>query len=383
MHVQVLVGPQAAAEEHLVVLGLRGRELAISLQLLAILRGVDRVVRLVIILREAGVLLDDDRLVLRVLILALRVEVTELVDAGVRDVRVVVVHHRGALKVAGVQHLLLKVEGAPAQVAFRVVEVAVQRAGVDHRRLRGLGAQLVADLEPVGVEANLDVLVIRHVLQPLGVALDRQALVGVVEVAVVEGVAHRQAGNVGRRQLLRVGLPLLGGVVADEGLVERTADQRDALLLEVLGIPRVQAVGLVLDQLAGLVRAVVLAEELVDQAQAHRELVGGALVHREDSVLVVGEVRELVDVVPHPLVGGVEEVGAVLVDFDARGGLGLRVGIAPQVVAAFDDQDARVVLRGGALGNGQAEEAGADNNEVIFPVCAHVPQGTGWAGKTS
>src|SRR5699024_5559114 len=89
VHVQVLVGAQAAAEEHLVVLGLRGRELAVNLQLLAVLRGVDRVVRLVVILREAGVLLDDDRLALRVLILALRVEVTELVDAGVRDVRVV------------------------------------------------------------------------------------------------------------------------------------------------------------------------------------------------------------------------------------------------------------------------------------------------------
>src|SRR5699024_10840149 len=69
VHVQVLVGAQAAAEKHLVVLGLRGRELAVSLQLLAVLRGVDRVVRLVVVLREAGVLLDDDRLVLRVLIL--------------------------------------------------------------------------------------------------------------------------------------------------------------------------------------------------------------------------------------------------------------------------------------------------------------------------
>ena len=34
-------------------------------------------------------------------------------------------------------------------------------------------------------------------------------------------------------QLARVGLPLLGGVAADERLVERAADQRDRLLLEV------------------------------------------------------------------------------------------------------------------------------------------------------
>ena len=66
---------------------------------------------------------------------ALRVEVPELVDARVRDVLVGVVHDHVPWKSADVQDLLLEVEGAPGQVALGVVEVAVDRAGVDDRDL--------------------------------------------------------------------------------------------------------------------------------------------------------------------------------------------------------------------------------------------------------
>ncbi len=177
------------------------------------------------------------------------------------------------------QHLDLEIQCAPAEPALGVVEVAVQRTGVDHRGVGALGAQPVADVEPVGVQPHLDAVVGGHVLQPRGVAVGGQTLVGVVEVAVVEGVAHRQPGDVGRGQLLGVGLPLLGGVALDERLVERPADQRDRLLLEVLRVGGVDLGGLLGDQLAGLVGGEVLAEELRHQAKTHRELVGLPVVH--------------------------------------------------------------------------------------------------------
>ena len=63
-----------------------------------------------------------------------------------------------------------------------------------------------------------------HGAEPGGVAIYGEPLVGVVEVAVVEGVAHRQAGDVAGGEFLRVGLPLFGGVVAHESLVEGAAD---------------------------------------------------------------------------------------------------------------------------------------------------------------
>ncbi len=262
------------------------------------------------------------------------------------------------------QHLDFEIQCAPAESTFGVVEVAVQRAGVDHRGVRAFGAQLVAHVEPVGVQPHLDAVVGGHVLQPRGVAVDRQALVGVVEVAVVEGVAHRQPGDVGRGQFLRVGLPLLGGVVLDERLVQRAADQRDGLLLEVLGVGGLDLGGLFADQLARLIRGEVLAEELRHQAEAHRELVGLPVVHREDAVLVAGEVGELPHVVPHLLIGGVEQVRAVLVHLDAGLRLGLGVRVAADVRAPLEDEDALVQLGRHALGNRQTEESGTDDEEV-------------------
>ena len=114
--------------------------------------------------------------------------------------------------------------------------------------------------------------------------------------------------------------------------------------------------GLLRDQLAGLVGREVLAEELRHQAQPHRELVGLPVVHREHPVPVVGEVGELPHVVPHPLIGGVEQVRAVLVDLDAGLRLGFGVGVATDVRAPLDDEHALVELGSHALGDGQAEE---------------------------
>ena len=166
------------------------------------------------------------------------------------------------------------------------------------------------------------------------------------------------------RELLGVGLPLLGRVALDERLVERAADQADPLLLEVLRLGGVDLAGLLGDQLARLVRGVALAEELVDQAEVHREGVDLPLVLREDAVLVAGEVGEPVDVLPDLVVGGVEQVGAVDVHLDAGLGLGLAVGVAAEVVATLEHQHLEVELSGAAFCDRQAEESGADDDEV-------------------
>ncbi len=273
--------------------------------------------------------MHDDRLAGQVG--ALGVEVLELQDARPRHVLVGVVHHRRALEVVDVLDLGLEVDGAPRQPALAVAEVLVDRAGVDDR---DRAAVLVGDVEEVGVQPDLDVRVVGHPGQPGGVAVDRQALVGVVEPAVGEVVADRQPADDVRAQLLGVGLPLLGGVALDERLVERAADQRDRLLLQVRGRRGVDLAGLLGHQGPRLVGGVRAAEELVDQAEVHREGVDLPPVVGEHPVLVAGEGGEPVDVLPHPLVGGVEQVGAVHVHLDAGLGLGLAVGVAAEVVAA-------------------------------------------------
>ena len=121
------------------------------------------------------------------------------------DVVVVVVHHGRALEVPDVEHFFFEVDGAPGQVAFGVVEVAVHGAGVDDRDLADdlVLAVLVGLVEEVRVEPDLDVGVFRHLLDPRRVAVGRQALVLVVEVPVVVVVAHRKAGDDAGGQVLR------------------------------------------------------------------------------------------------------------------------------------------------------------------------------------
>ena len=162
-----------------------------------------------------------------------------------------------------------------------------------------------------------------------------------------------------------VGLPLLGGVALDERLVERAPDQRDRLLLEVARLRRVDLGGLLGDQRAGLVRRVGPAEELVDQREVHRERVDLLADPGEHAVLVAGELGEPVDVLPDALVAGVEQVRAVAVDLDPGLGLGLGVGVAADVRPALQHEHALVQLVRGALGDGQPEEAGADDDQVV------------------
>jgi len=289
---------------------------------------------------------------------ALGVEVAEFVDAGERHVQIGVVHHRGALEVAGVgKHLLFEVDGAPAQIALGVIEVAIDRTGVDDRhraddlRLR----VLVRIVEEIGFGEHGDQRVVGHAGQPGAVAIGGQTLIGVVEVAVVVRVAHRKAADDGRRQVLRFGLPLLGGVVHEEGLVQRTPDQRDALLDEVRRFLVAQFLRLLLDQLLCLIRAVGRGEELVDGAQVDRHREHDALVGGVHVVLVVGESRELVDVVPDLLVRGVEQMGPIAVHLDAGDRFGLRPGIATDMAASFDDDDTLAQVVSYSFGNRETE----------------------------
>src|SRR6185312_8990418 len=89
-----------------------------------------------------------------------------------------------------------------------------------------------------------------------------------------------------------------------------------------------------------------------------------AVVHGEDAVLVAGEFGELPDVVPDPLVRGVEQVSTVLVHLDAGLRLGLGVGVSADMRAAIDDEHPLAELSSHALGNRQTEKAGADDIEV-------------------
>ena len=190
MHVQVAVRAQAATEENVVIVRLFRRKVTVSQQLVAVFRCVDGIVRFVGVLGEATEFLHDDRFIARVPVFPLGVEVAELMDAGVFHIGIVVIHHRRALEVSGIEHFRFEIEGAPSQAPLGVVEVPVQRPGIDDGSLGRGRAKFVANLKPIGVQPNRVVLMIGHPFQPGGVSVDRKPLVGVVEVSVIEGVPN-------------------------------------------------------------------------------------------------------------------------------------------------------------------------------------------------
>ena len=362
MHVVVLVRAQTTAE-HGVRLDL-GLGLVLGVQGLVRV-GVDRVVRFVAALGETAVLLPHHGLVRVLGIAAFRVEVLELDRARVRHVRVGEVHHRATEVVALVVTDLLEVDRAPLEVAELIVEVTVHRARVHHRHAGGLERGLVVRLglvEEVDAKLHSDARVVDHALHPLGVAVRGQALPRVLEVTVVVVKAHGQALDDGGRQLGRVGLPLLAGVVLDERLIQGAADELDALVVEVLRIGAGQLARLLGDKLLCLGRRVTRVEELIDGAQVDRQRIDLAVMRGIHAVHIVREARETIDVVPHTLIGRVEQVRAILVDLRAGLLIHIRVGVAADVVTDIDDAHARAGVLHRLLRHRQTEQARADND---------------------
>ena len=125
-----------------------------------------------------------------------------------------------------------------------------------------------------------------------------------------------------------------------------------------------QFAGLFLDQLARLAGGEVGPEELVDRCEVDRQRVDLALMHAVDLVHVVGERREAVHVLPHALVGRVEEVRTIAVHLDAGLLFLFAVGVAADVVAAVEDDDLQAQLSGGLFCDCQAEEARPYDDKV-------------------
>ena len=364
VHVVVLVSAEAAAE-HGVRLGL-GLGLVLGVQCLVRIR-VDRVVRLVATLGETAVFLPHHGLVRVLGIVALRVEVLEFDGAGVGYVRVGEVHHRAAEVVALIVADFLEVDRAPLEVAELIVEVTVHRARVHDGHASRLQHLLVVRLglvEEVDSKLHSDARVVDHLLHPRGVAVGGQALPRVLEVAVVVVEAHGQALDDVGRQLGRVGLPLLAGVVLDERLIQGAADELDAFVVQVGRIGTGQLARLLFNQGLGFGRRVMRVEELVDGAQVDGQRVDLAVMGGVHAVHVIREARETVRVIPHALVGGVEQVGAVLVDLRTRLLVHVAVRVAADVVTDVDDVHAGTRMLHRLLRHRQAEQARTDNYQV-------------------
>ena len=262
---------------------------------------------------------------------------------------------------------LPEVHRPPLQVAKLVTEVTVHRTRVDHRHARGPQGLLVVRLgfvEEVHAQRNRDARIVDHAFHPLGVAVRGQTLPRVLEIAVVVVEAHRQTLDDRRGQLGRIGLPLLARVVLDERLVQGTADELDALVVEVPRIGAGQLARLLCDKLLRLGRRVTRVEELIDGAQVDRQRIHLAVMRGIHPVHVVGERRETIHVIPHTPVGRVEQVRPVLVDLRARLLIEVRVGVAADVVAHVDDMHTGTRMLHRLLRHRQTKQPSTHNNQI-------------------
>ena len=292
-------------------------------------------------------------------------QVSKLVDAREGNVAIRVVHDRAALVVRHVDNLGLEIEGAPAELTRLVVEVAVDGTRIDDGHLADSHClrELRGFIKEVHTRVHGDARMVDHVRDPRAVTIQGQALVAILEVTVLVGEAHGQTRDDGGGQLTWIRLPLFGRVPRDEGVVEGATNQADGLLLEVAGLSR-NFRCLLFDERSGLGRRIGGSEELINRSQVDGERVNDASVVGVDTVAVVVEGREAVDVGPHALVRRVEEVGAVAVHFDAGGLVDRRVGIASDVVATLNNGHVHTESLRGFAGERQAKKARSNNEQV-------------------
>ena len=288
----------------------------------------------------------------------LRAELEMLVldDAGVWDLALRVVDDGDTLMILLLQALRLEVKAAVLELAELVIEILVNRTRVDD--LPGHGLIGGALLEVVDTRADFDA--VEQGLDELVIAADRDALIAVIEVIVVERVAHRQTLDDEGWQLRAAAAPLLLRVALDELRVDVRSDERDGLLLEVL---RLALDGLALLRDDGLrLRWRHDVPELAERIHVERQVVEMALIIRDRRIDEVVECDELIDIRPDVFIARMEDVCTVLVNVDAI--FFLAVDIAPHMIPALQHQHrfARLLR---LMRKDRAKQAAANNQIII------------------
>ena len=277
-------------------------------------------------------------------------------DARVRDFALRVVDDGDTLMILLLQALRLEVQAAVLELAELVIEILVNRARVDDLPGHGLIGGALLEVIHTGADFNA----VEQGFDQLVIATDRDALVAVVEVVVVERVADRQALDDEGWQLRAAAAPLFLRVALDELRVDVRTDERDGLLLEVLRLA-LDGMALLRDDGFGL-RWRHDIPELAERIHVERQVVEMALIIRHRRIDEVVERDELVDIRPDVFIARVEDVRAVLVDVDAI--LFLAVDIAPHMIPALQHQH-RLARLLRLMRKDRAKQAAANNQIII------------------
>ena len=150
-------------------------------------------------------------------------------DARPRRLTVRIVDCCVALEIRLIKQLRLKPHRAVLERPVLILEILVDRAGIDH--LLRLCQIIVTALEEVCLKLHFRAF--KHVFDKLCIAGSRNPLIKRIKIIVVKSQAHRQPSDNECRQILAVTPPLLLGVALDKLFKNVFTDQKHRLLLEV------------------------------------------------------------------------------------------------------------------------------------------------------
>ena len=311
-----------------------------------------------------AVLATDDRVGIIVDPLAEHLEMLVLDDARIGHGGISVVDHCVSLVVGHRLHLRLEAHGAEVEVSMLKAEELVELSRVDDSP--GLSLPVVTVGEEVRLRACLHALkqsVHESVVSALG-----DALVAVVEVVVVVYHPDRKSFDDEGRQVGASAPPLLLRVALDEPFIDVASDERQGLLLQIarlyytLGPHLREGLCALLRNLDRRLLGRHRPPHLEERVHVERQIVEPSLVvgHRRVGISVEG--HDTVHEVPHPFVGRMENVCAILVHMDSLHIL--TVDVAAQVGPLVDHQ-ATLAVPSGEVGKGGAKEAGAHDQVVV------------------
>lgn len=277
-------------------------------------------------------------------------------NARVRGFPIGVIHDGYALMVGFFQAFCLEAKPAVFQIAKSIVEIGVDRTGVNDR----LGDAFIVVTLFVEINAKPHFDVFQQRIDELVVPADGDALIAVVEVVVVKSVAHGKAPDDERGQIGTAAPPLLFCVAFDEFGINVAAYEGYGLLFEIfrLSLYGLSLFGNFRRRLSGRHEPPELGERIHIEGKIE-EL---AFVVGYGGIDVVIELGELIHIVPNVLVAGVEDMGPVFVNVDAVSFFA--VNVAACMVPAFDDKafSARLCH---LVGEDAAEEAAADDKVIV------------------
>ena len=218
----------------------------------------------------------------------------------------------------------------------------------------------------IGAEFHCDVGSVEHLPNHCGVAFERNALVSVLEVAVVSGEINRNAGGDGTVDLGGILSPLLLCVMEEDVLVDVLGEEAEIFVVlfhEVLDgdLGAVLEFGeeLLLDPVGKC-----FWKSHLDGVEVEGDGEFVAFDDRYDSVHVCVESGELPEELPDILLGGVEDVRSILVDHYSVF-VAVVVAVACDVVETVDDGYLGVFLRRISVGDDSTGDSCADDQNFL------------------